>query len=111
MIEILEFVVIGSQGDPYDITATRDGQDITISCDCPAGERDQLCRHRLALLNGDVTDLDSNNGADVATLAAWMPGTALAAAMEALHKAQAAYDAAKPELARRKKALGRIMSG
>ena len=111
MTETLDFVVIGSQGDPYEITATRDGADIRISCDCPAGDRDQLCRHRLALLNGDVTDLDSDNDADVATLGAWLPGTRLAEAIEALRKAQAAYDAAKPELARRKTALGRIMSG
>ncbi len=111
MTETLEFVVVGSQGDPYEIIATRDGADVTISCNCTAGERGQLCRHRLNLLNGDITDLDSDNDADIATLAAWLPGTPFAEAMEALHKAQATYDAAKPELARSKKALGRIMSG
>ncbi len=107
----LKFLVQGSRADPYIITARRTGAGVTISCDCPAGERKQHCRHRLDLLDGDITSLSSENYDDVTTLLAWLPGTTLAEAMEALRKAQETYDAAKPELAGRKKALGRIMSG
>jgi hypothetical protein len=30
---------------------------ITINCDCPAGQMKTLCKHRLRLLDGDVTGL------------------------------------------------------
>lgn len=111
MVRTLDFVVLGSQGDPYEITATRSGDTLALSCDCPAGGHGLHCRHRLALLKGDITALDSNNPADVKTLIQWLHGTPLEQAIVACDAAQARFDAAKSELARRKKAMGRIMDG
>ena len=111
MSETLEFVVLGSRGDAYVVTAVRDGPAIAIACSCRAGEMNQLCRHRLSLLDGDVSDLDSGNEADVETLRRWLPGTQTGVAVDALATAESTFEAAKRELAARKKALARVLRG
>lgn len=65
---MLRFQVAGSSGDEYLIEARRDGSAFLMSCNCRAGAVGQLCKHRVALLDGDVTSLRSENIDDVKAL-------------------------------------------
>lgn len=53
MIEPIIIRVSGSTGTIYTIAAARVGDDLTISCSCPAGVQHRVCHHRIDLLYGD----------------------------------------------------------
>lgn len=74
-IVMLRFDVSGSSGDPYVIEASRDGSTFTMTCTCKAGAIGQLCKHRVALLDGDVTSLRSENSDDVKALRGLIEGS------------------------------------
>lgn len=74
MDEILCFSVRGSTGNVYEITARKVDDKVRVSCTCQAGKNRIRCRHRIALLDGDVSDLLSGSVADVKKLAAWAAG-------------------------------------
>jgi hypothetical protein len=105
----LAFTVRGSKGDPYTVTFVRSGANLTSTCNCAAGAIGQYCKHRFALMAGDVTDLTSDNAADVQTLRGMIAGTDVEAALIAVQRAEAVVVEAQKELAKRKKALGRSM--
>ena len=51
----LRFQVRGSQPEPYTVVFIREGDRLTGSCTCEGAASGQNCKHRLALLNGDVS--------------------------------------------------------
>lgn len=107
----MQFLVQGSDPDPYVIDADRlPSGDIVIHCSCPAGQHLTYCKHRFALLDGDITNFISADPADVEQLRAWLPGTRLATALEHLRTAQAAFDHAQAELKSAKRAVARVMN-
>lgn len=66
--ERLQFVVRGSTGNRYEIIATMHGAEFVVRCSCPAGQNNKNCRHVDALLQGDISNLLSNNVLDVEVL-------------------------------------------
>jgi DNA polymerase-3 subunit epsilon len=62
------FAVLGSTGNVYEITARRIANELRMTCTCQAGQNRIWCKHRTALLDGDISALISNNTADVTTL-------------------------------------------
>lgn len=78
----LKFMVSGSQGDEYEIRAAKKGTEMWISCTCPAGQFGTYCKHRMALLNGQVDALLSGNEKDVEKLAKILRGTTLEKLMD-----------------------------
>jgi uncharacterized Zn finger protein len=109
MAQQVVFTVRGSQGDLYTVTFARAGNNLTGTCTCAAGAIGQYCKHRFALMAGEVTDLASDNTADVQALRGMIAGTDVAAAMTALQRAEAAARAAQNELSQRKRALARTL--
>lgn len=60
MSQQLRFVVSSSSGpDQYDVVLSLVQEGVRMTCTCVAGELRKLCKHRVALLNGDVTMLVS----------------------------------------------------
>lgn len=106
----LNFAVQGSADEPYLVTFRRDGDNLTATCSCRAGELGQLCKHRVQLINGDVSDLVSDNEPEVDEIAGLIAGTGVSAALDALRAAEQAEKDAKREVANRKKALARVMA-
>lgn len=50
--------VQGSAKTPYDVTFYLDEtQQIVATCSCPAGQNGTHCKHRIRILNGDVSDV------------------------------------------------------
>ena len=65
----LHFSVRGSTGNIYELTARKFLDRLRVSCTCQAGQNHVWCKHRRDLLDGDITNLLSNNVADVTKLA------------------------------------------
>lgn len=60
----VEFLVQGSAPEPYRVSFWRVGDNVKSSCTCRAGKNGLACKHRIALLDGDVTNLVSANLGD-----------------------------------------------
>jgi uncharacterized Zn finger protein len=93
---IREFLVQGSETDPYTVVFEKEGTQLKGSCTCRAGIFGQLCKHRLALLDGVADAVVSNNLDQVGEVASWLPGSNLAAALSdltALERQKASIEA------------------
>ena len=66
--EGLSFTIRGSTGNTYFVTAQKSGSEVKVSCTCQAGQNGSWCKHRTALLDGDVSGLLSDNVSDVVML-------------------------------------------
>ena len=104
----VEFQIVGSQGDLYDV-AFEVGEGIgRASCTCQAGMNRQFCKHRTALLDGEISSLRSANATHVAELKALLEGTDLAIAYAQVLTATKAHEETKRSLDAAKKQLARI---
>jgi DNA polymerase-3 subunit epsilon len=72
--EVLCFSVRGSSGHVYEITGRKVAEKLRVSCTCQAGQNRIWCKHRTALLDGDISSLLSGAVADVEKLAEWALG-------------------------------------
>ena len=66
--DCLNFTVRGSTGNRYEIVCDLLDGVFRPQCSCPAGQNRMRCKHLGALLDGDVTDLLSENLSDVEKL-------------------------------------------
>ena len=104
----VEFVIEGSQGDGYDVVFEISEGVARASCTCQAGINGQFCKHRTAMLDGDISSLRSTNASSVTELKAMLQGTDLAVAYADLLTATRAHEQAKRALDAAKKRLARI---
>jgi SWIM zinc finger len=84
----IDFLVQGSASDPYTVNFVRDDAKLSAYCNCPAGSNGQYCKHRLSIIEGKVVGIVSPNAHDVATVLAWLPGSALETAMNEMRAAE-----------------------
>ena len=108
-MDTIDFLVQGSAQEPYKVTFTRDAEHVAAFCTCPAGKAGKYCKHRSSILDGDVQGVVSNNHEQVAILAAWLPGTDLAAARKALKLAEQEFELAKKAVSSAKKRVAAVM--
>lgn len=107
---LYRFQVQGSKGDLYEIEAgSQEVGKVWLSCTCQAGVTGMYCKHRFALLNGDVSALVSQNEADVVALARMVAGSDIESAIADVAAREADMDAAKKALSASKKRLARAM--
>ncbi|WP_238182045.1 3'-5' exonuclease [Methylobacterium trifolii] len=64
----LRFTMRGSTGNRYEVSLEARSGGPQLRCTCMAGRYGMACRHVKALMVGDVTDLLSENAADLETL-------------------------------------------
>jgi hypothetical protein len=95
----------------YQLRATRTATGVRFSCSCPAGDNGQHCKHRLALLVGDVTAIAEGTHDDVLALAELVRNSQIVTAMREVEDAEKAVAAAQRNLKKAKQALGRAMMG
>lgn len=57
MAKTLVFSVQGSEEDPYEVSITRSGDNLTATCTCRAATFGRHCKHRVGILTGDVGKL------------------------------------------------------
>lgn len=102
------FDVEGSQGDLYRITFAFDGGRAAASCTCPAGGQGTWCKHRTAILDGEVAALRSANASELAAVKDRLAGTPLGDAYARWVEAEARAVAAKKAADAAKRALARV---
>lgn len=105
----LSFTVEGSRGDLYSVTFVRSGNNLNCFCSCQAGQNGLYCKHRFALMEGDVTDLVSENEDDVGLLKQMLVGTDVEAAYAIVRDAEISYEKAKQTLSDAKHRLAVAM--
>jgi DNA polymerase-3 subunit epsilon len=66
--DALRFAMRGSTGNRYEVSLEDRRSGLMLRCTCMAGRHGVRCRHVKALVVGDITDLLSNNHADVEVL-------------------------------------------
>lgn len=111
-MEILySFAVSGSRGDEYSIIVARDAGAISVGCTCQAGQHGGICRHRIALLTGDVSDLIEGDPQDVARAVTLVRETAIGPALDAVVRLTAEADDVARRLKAAKSALAAAMNG
>lgn len=107
-MEKITIQVQGSQPGPYEVSFKRTGTGAIIKCTCQAGQLTNLCKHKVGLLTGDITDVVE--GADTLQSAlAWVEGTPITAALAEYINSETALDAAKKRNATAKKDLAKAM--
>jgi hypothetical protein len=102
---MITFDIQGSAAQPYHTTFIKDGEKITATCTCPAGQFGRLCKHRTGLLAGDASAVVSDNADQVNTVTEWIIGTETASNIAKLREAEKVMSKAKRELTKAKKAL------
>lgn len=73
--KVLKFLIKGSAKEPYRVTFWREENDFRSACTCPAGKKGSYCKHRFQLLDGDPTNLVSENLDDLTLLPTMLKGT------------------------------------
>jgi uncharacterized Zn finger protein len=106
----IEFLVQGSAPEPYRVTFIKGQKNFNAYCTCPAGENGQNCKHRFAILAGDVNAVISKNKDQVASVRLWLSGTDLENALVELAEAEHGYSAAKERLTIAKRKTTQVMS-
>ena len=104
-----EFLYQGDHGD-YAVQFSREGNNLSARCTCPAGQVGQYCKHRFAIIRGETQQILSDNAAEVADIKELVAGTDVEAAMNEVIEAEEFLESAKQELMGKKKKLARAMN-
>lgn len=105
-----EFLVKSSGTEPYLVAFNFSDGKLSITCNCKAGIFHQLCKHKLALLQGDSAMLhDSSSEPDLRKLQELISSTSYPELLQEIHQATVQADEAKKHLSKTKKLLGKAM--
>ncbi len=102
--------VKGSSSDPYEVTFIKDSDNLTALCTCPAGSFGNLCKHRVAILDGKTASVIDEDKTKVPRAVEWLAGSDVERALLALRKLEAMPDATKDAIAAAKRKLARAMN-
>lgn len=108
--EELTLHVKGSSSDPYELTFIKDGDSLTALCNCPAGTFGNVCKHRVAILDGDSSAVTDDDVRKTGTVVEWLVGTDVESALAELREVEAKKDASKPDLIAAKRKLAKAMN-
>ena len=93
-----------SSGESYKVEFSAAGTSMRVICHCQAGILQQMCKHKLALLKGDVSMLFDPTQASLLTeIHAWPQFGNLRSKIEEFEKKLKAIDLAKANLAKEEK--------
>ena len=103
-----------SRPEPYLVVFVWNNETLSVSCDCPAGEVGQLCKHKLALLQNDASMLyNPNQKDDLAKAFKWVQTTSFSSLLNELKETERQTEQtianAKKQLASLKQKVGRLI--
>ena len=106
----IAFRIQGSSPEPYEVVVEQAPDErVFVTCTCPAGQRGQLCKHRVNILTGDESGLVDAKPEEIATVQTWIKGTELEQTLENLEQLDNQAARIKAELASMKKKAARLM--
>lgn len=103
------FEVQGSASEPYVVIIEREGNNLTATCDCPAGSKRQHCKHRFRLLAGSAEGVIGGDISSIPSLPQLLDGTDVETALRRLQLAEKAEAEAKAEVQKAKAAVASAM--
>jgi hypothetical protein len=109
-VEELTLYVKGSSSDPYELTFIKDGSSLTALCNCPAGTFGNLCKHRVAILDGDSAAVVDDDGEKIGVIGRWLVGTDVDSAMKEMREVEASSESEKSDLVAAKRKLAKAMN-
>lgn len=106
----LRFEAISSStGEVYFIELSRDGDNLTCTCSCPAGQNGTHCKHRLGVLRGDASTVSAGDTDKMHLISDMLAGTDVAVALDRMHGLEAQKVEIDRQLKAAKKALARTL--
>jgi hypothetical protein len=109
-MEQYTFEVKGSSG-LYKVTFTKKDEQVLTSCTCQAGEHSLHCKHRLAIIAGDTSNVLSGNESQIELVAGLIKGTVLEEVLCQFEQAKKEFDLAERRLNKAKKVLTKALNG
>jgi uncharacterized Zn finger protein len=109
-VEELTLHVKGSSSDPYELTFIKDGSSLTALCNCPAGTFGNLCKHRVAILDGDSSAVVDDDGGKTGSVVEWLIGTDVEAALTEMRQVETTTGTPKSDLVAAKRKLAKAMN-
>ena len=111
MFETLDYQVVSqSTGEVYYIELSRNGDNLTCTCTCPAGQKGMHCKHRLSILNGDISDVDSGDTDKMHLIEGMLEGTDVDQALNELRKLEEQKAELDKAIKAQKKVLGKSLN-
>ncbi len=111
MAEVLRFKMLSSDGSrAYVIEASSTEAGVSLTCECEAGQKGSLCRHRLALVQEEPDGLVAG-AENLEGLYALLEGSKLGDALLKLVDIEGDILALQSKLAVQKKTVARLMKG
>lgn len=95
-----------SSGDSYKVEFSVEGECVRVFCHCQAGVLQQMCKHKLALINGDTKMLfDAAQASLLTEIRAWPQFARLQARIARYERELGKIETAKAELAKQERAI------
>ena len=73
----ITYQVQGTAAEPYSITISLDGTNLTCLCDCQAGMNGKHCKHWMSVFEGKKQDYIGLNDAQIDEIQSWLSGSEL----------------------------------
>ena len=106
----ISYQVQGSASEPYSITISLDGTNLTCLCDCPAGMSGTHCKHWMSVFRGEKQDYIGLDAAQIDEIQSWMSGSELEQAWIEVLRVLEEEKALKKEIAAKKKVAYKALS-
>jgi hypothetical protein len=101
-----------SRGTPHTITVSMRESGLRMDCTCEAGQRQMLCKHRLAIASNDASILfDIADGQNLVTVQEWLKGTDIPSIVVELRRLEAELAAVQHKVGGLKQSLATKMRG
>lgn len=105
------FLVQGSQSDPYRVTFEKEGNNLNAYCTCAAGANGQSCKHRLRILSGNHEGLIGGDIDNALIVVGWICGTDVEHYLKRLIEAEDGYDRSRKLLADARRDFAASLTG
>ena len=99
-----------SQSEPRSVQVRQDDSSLSFICDCPAGERGRICKHKKALASGDDSMLyDEDQREHFENVMEWVTQSGYPDLMKELKETEDVLESAKQKTRDVKDKLTRAM--
>ncbi len=110
-MEITVLIKSSSSSKPRSVLVLQDDSGLSIFCDCPAGDRGRVCKHRKAVASGDASMLyDDEQKENFNKIMELVSQSGYPELMKELEEAENEMDTEKEKLKDIKAKIARVMN-
>jgi hypothetical protein len=109
-MEITVLIKSSSSPDPRRVIVLQDDSGLSFYCDCPAGERGRICKHKKAMASGDDSMLyDEDQRENFEKAMDWVMQSGYPDLMKELAEAENEFGSVKEKAIKIKEKITRVM--